>query len=102
SQASANGLTNPNNMVSGALTAGQVNVLPLTVSETGRLTANVTLSGNSTLVPQLTLIGPNGQVLIQSDAGTIVQHLQAGTYTLTVSAGAGAGSYRLSTDFSAG
>src|SRR5262249_16206375 len=75
---------------------------PLTVSETGRLTARVTPSGNSTLVPRLTLLGPNGQVLIQSNDGTIVQHLQAGTYTLTVSAGAGAGNYRLSTDFSAG
>src|SRR5262249_8919471 len=64
----------------------------------GRLTAEVTATGG-TLVPRLTLSGPDGQVLIQSDSGRIVQHLQPGTYSLIVSAQAGVGTYRLSTTF---
>src|SRR5439155_17835195 len=64
----------------------------------GRLTAEVAATGG-TLVPRLTLSGPSGQVLIQSDSGRIVQHLQPGTYSLAVSAQAGVGTYRLITSF---
>src|SRR5262249_18541734 len=63
----------------------------------GRLTAQVTAAG--LLVPRLTLTGPTGQVLIQSGAGAIVQHLQPGTYALTVSARSGTGSYQLTSQF---
>src|SRR5205807_889672 len=52
-----------------------------------------------TLVPRLTLSGPAGQVLIQSDSGSIAQHLLPGNYSIGVSAQAGTGSYELTTDF---
>src|SRR5262249_13445778 len=64
----------------------------------GRLTAEVAATGG-TLVPRLTLLGPGGQVLIESDSGRILQHLQPGTYKLDISAQAGMGTYRLSTAF---
>ena len=65
----------------------------------GRLTALVAPTNGSTLVPRLTLSGTTGQVLIQSDSGSIVQDLQAGTYLLAVSAESGGGSYQLITEF---
>src|SRR5262249_22045800 len=55
------------------------------------------LSG--TLRPQLTLSGPNGEVLIQSAARRIVQSLEPGIYHLTVSSQAREGSFRLTTAF---
>ena len=64
----------------------------------GELKAEVAAS-SGTLPPRLTLSGPTGQMLIQSDSGQIVQFLQPGTYLLTVSAQAGAGAYRLTTAF---
>src|SRR5262249_59319579 len=64
----------------------------------GELKAEVTAT-SGTLRPRLTLSGPAGQVLIQSDSGQIVQSLQPGTYFLTVSAQSGAGTYRLATAF---
>ena len=64
----------------------------------GRLTAEVAATGG-TLVPRLTLSGPRGQLLIQSDSGRILQHLEPGNYSLAVSAQAGVGTYRLTTDF---
>jgi hypothetical protein len=70
----------------------------LTVPAAERLTAQVTASGGSGWVPRLTLAGPGGQVLIQSD-GSIVQHLEPGTYYLAVSAASGAGTYRLTSEF---
>ena len=54
---------------------------------------------SGTLLPRLTLSGPTGQMLIQSDSGQIVQSLQPGTYVLSVSEQAGAGDYRLTTAF---
>src|SRR5262249_17404769 len=83
------------------LTPDKSDSFSFTVASTpgsGRLTAEVAATGG-TLVPRLTLSGPSGQVLIQSDSGRILQHLQPGTYSLTVSAQAGVGTYRLSTDF---
>ncbi len=64
----------------------------------GRLTAQVTAAGGS-LAPRLTLSAPGGQVLVQSDDGSVVQHLLPGAYTLTVSARSGGGSYQLVTEF---
>ena len=82
------------------LTPGQVDSYTFTVSGrqgSGRLTAAVTPTAG-TLAPLLTLAGPNGDVLIQS-GGQIVQHLQPGRYTLTISARSGTGAYRLTSQF---
>jgi hypothetical protein len=83
-------------------TAGpnELGVYSFTVSSTlgnGELTAEVAAGG--ALRPRLTLSGPQGQVLIQSDSGRIVQSLQPGMYLVTVSAASGAGDYRLTTAF---
>jgi hypothetical protein len=81
----------------------QVDTYPFTVSTTvgsGELTAELAATGG-TLLPRLTLAGPDGRVLIQSDSGRIVQYLRPGTYSLAVSAQAGVGGYRLTTAFAA-
>jgi uncharacterized repeat protein (TIGR01451 family) len=82
----------------------QVDTDPFTVSPalgSGRLTVEVKAT-TGTLVPRLGLSGPGG-LLIQSDDGAIVQHLQplpAGqSYSLAVSAQSGTGSYQLTTEF---
>lgn len=80
------------------LTPGQADTYTFTVTQTqgsGRLTAVVTPTAG-TLTPLLTLAGPDGTVLVQSGS-QIVQHLQPGSYRLTVSARSGAGAYRLTT-----
>ena len=85
----------------GTLGPGQVSTWSFTVSSTlgnGELKAEVAAT-SGTLQPRLTLSGPTGQLLIQSDSGQIVQSLQPGTYLLTVSEQAGAGAYRLTTAF---
>src|SRR5262249_59230646 len=86
------------------LTPTQADSYPFTVSPalgSGRLTVEVTAT-KGTLVPRLTLSGPGG-LLIQSDDGVIVQHLQplptGQSYSLTVSAQSGTGSYRLTTEY---
>src|SRR5262249_20358085 len=96
--ASPDVLGDPDSRASGVLTAGQSDWYQLTVPVTGRLTAAVTASGASTLIPRLTLARPSGQGLNQSD-NAMVQHLPAGTYLLSVSAASGAGDYQLTTDF---
>jgi hypothetical protein len=98
SAARADVLADPNSRVSGILKAGQTDWYQITVPASGRLTATVAAGGGSRLVPRMTLAGPNGQVLIQSDSA-IVQHLPAGTYELAVTAASGAGTYQLVTDF---
>lgn len=80
----------------------QVDVYTFTVSEQlgiGRLIAGVSTSSGD-LHPRLTLAGPNGTLLVQSDSGRITQHLEQGSYSLSVSAQAGLGSYRMTTEFS--
>ncbi len=80
-------------------TADQVDTYPFTVPASlasGLLTAEVTATAGS-LIPRLTLLGPGGQLLIQSDDGRIQQHLAPGGYVLVVSAQAGVGAYRLAT-----
>jgi hypothetical protein len=82
------------------LTPGQADRYTFTVTGfqgSGRLMAAVAPTAG-TLVPLLTLAGPDGEVLIQS-GGQIVQHLQPGRYTLTVSARSGMGAYRLTSEF---
>jgi hypothetical protein len=79
----------------------QVIVYSFTVSNgqgDGEVTAEVAAT-SGTLTPRLTLAGPTGQVLIQSDSGRLVQSLRPGTYLLSVSAASGTGTYRLDTDF---
>ncbi len=89
----------------GTLDMAQMDAYSFTVTPamgTGRLTAAVTATAGA-LDPQLALLGSNGQEmpdpLIQSDAGSIVQYLQPGTYSLVVSGQSGAGSYQLTTEF---
>jgi hypothetical protein len=83
------------------VTPDQTDVLSFTVTSAlgnGRLTAEVAPIGGGR-IPRLTLLGPKGQLLIQSDSGHLVQFLQPGTYGLTVSAGAAVGSYRFTSEF---
>jgi hypothetical protein len=98
SPSSAEVLGDLNSRVSGVLAAGQIDWYQVTVPASGRLTATVTASADSSLEPRLTLAGPGGQVLIQSDDGSLVQHLPPGTYEVAVSARSGAGHYRLTAE----
>jgi microcystin-dependent protein len=99
SPASADVLGDLNSRVSGVLTPGQQDWYQVTVPAAERLTAQVAAVGGSGLVPRLTLTGPDGQVLIQSDDGSLVQYLQPGTYEVAVAARSGAGRYQLTTEF---
>jgi hypothetical protein len=98
SPAGADALGDRDSRVSGMLAAGQQDWYRLTTSAAERLTAWVTAPGGSTPVPRLTLAGPDGQLLIQSDGGSIAQLLRPGTYYLAVSAGSGAGGYQLTAE----
>jgi hypothetical protein len=98
SPASVDVLGDLNSRVSGVLSGGQEDWYQLTVPASGRMTVAVTASGGSALVPRLTLAGPDGQVLIQSDDGSLVQYLQPGTYDLAVSARSAVGRYQLITE----
>jgi hypothetical protein len=95
--ASAQALADLNSRVSGVLAAGQTDWYQITVPANSRLTATVTASDGSSLLPRLTLTGSGGQVLIQSD-GSLVQHLPPGTYEVAVSAQSGAGRYQLTAE----
>jgi hypothetical protein len=80
-----------------------VDTYPYTVTPvqgSGELTAEVvpTLAGTAGIY-RLTLSGPGGQTLIQSDSGRIVEYLLPGAYSLSVSSPSGPGSYRLTTSF---
>ncbi|TXT22286.1 MAG: hypothetical protein FD138_3558 [Planctomycetota bacterium] len=92
----------PTNVTDGSLlSADEVDSYSFTISETlgsGSLTVGLAAT-NSNLIPRLTLSGPQGVLLIQSDGGRIVQHLQPGDYSLSVSAQVGSGGYRLTTGF---
>jgi hypothetical protein len=98
SPASAEGLAGLDSRVSGTLSADESAWYQLTVPATGRLTAEVTAT-TGTLLPRLTLAGPDGRVLIESNDGVIVQHLQPGTYDLAVSGQSDAGPYQLLSEF---
>jgi hypothetical protein len=93
--ASAQVLDDPNSRVSGVLAAGQTDWYQLKVPANVQLTATVAASFGSTLAPLLTLARPDGQVLIQSASGSLVQHLPGGNYLVSVSTLSGAGPYQL-------
>jgi hypothetical protein len=83
------------------LTPAQGYTYSFTVSSalgSGELTTNVLATGG-TLAPRLTLSDASGHVLIQSDTGSIVQNLQPGSYSLSVAARSGTGSYQLTSEF---
>jgi FG-GAP-like repeat/Bacterial pre-peptidase C-terminal domain len=87
--------------VNGILGAGQTGTWTFVVSSAlgnGEFKAEVATTSGS-LRPRLSLSGSTGQLLIQSDGGEIVQYLEPGAYILTVAQTAGAGGYRLSTQF---
>src|SRR5947208_15143965 len=87
------------------LTAGEVDQFQVILPDSGRLTALV--HTGSALHTRLSLLGQDGQLLIQSDGQApldsddlIVQHLLKGTYSVTVTGlGGGLGHYTLSTQF---
>jgi hypothetical protein len=87
------------------LTAGEVDQFQVMLPDNGRLTALV--HTGTALHTRLSLLGPDGQLLIQSDGQTpldsddlIAQHLLKGTYSVTVTGlGSGLGHYTLSTQF---
>ncbi len=95
-----------NDSIAGTLDSpGAVDEFQVSLPDNGRLTA--TVHTGSALNTRLTLLGPDGQLLIQSDGQSptdpddlIVQHLLAGTYVLKLAGLAGGtGNYTLSTEF---
>ena len=87
--------------INGTLGSGQETAWTFTVGGSlgnGELKAEVAATPGTPL-PRLTLSGPTGALLIQSDSGEIVQSLQPGTYFLTVSEEGAAGAYRLTTAY---
>src|SRR3989442_602357 len=97
-----------NDVFAGNISApGEVDEFQVTIPDNGRLTAAVQTGSGSSLDTRLSLLGPDGQLLIQSDGQSptnandrIVQHLLAGTYFVQVEGlGRGTGTYSLATDF---
>src|SRR4051794_391196 len=97
-----------NESITGDISApGEVDEFQITLTDSGRLTAEVQTRPGCSLNTRLSLRGPDGQVLIQSDGQSltnhddqVVQHLLAGTYFVQVEGlGAGTGAYTLTTDF---
>jgi hypothetical protein len=88
-------------------TPGEVDQFQVTIPDSGRLTVDVQPCASSSLETRLSLLGPDGQLLIQSDGQSatnpndqIAQHLLAGTYFVQVAGlGTGTGTYTLTTDF---
>src|SRR5438128_5303223 len=88
-------------------TPGEVDSFQLTLPDSGRLTAQVHLAVAGSLNTRLGLLGPDGQLLIQSDGqsatepgGLITQDLLPGRYFLQVAGlGGGTGPYTVTTDF---
>src|SRR5262249_24480577 len=88
-------------------TPGEVDRFQVNITDNGRLTTDVQCCSTGSLDTRLSLLGPDGQLLIQSDGlslnnhnDQIVQHLLAGTYYLEVAGlGNGTGAYTLTTQF---
>jgi hypothetical protein len=88
-------------------TPGEVDSFQVTIPACGRLTAGVRIGTGSPLDTRLSLLGPTGQLLIQSDGQSaaepgdqIAQDVLAGTYVLEVTGlGGGTGTYTLTTHF---
>src|SRR5262249_18608699 len=92
----------PTAVVSETIAApGEADFFQVTLTDSGRLTAQVQPGTGSSLHGRLSLLGPDGGLLIQSDGQTadptrplVAQHLTAGTYYLEVQGlGAGTGAY---------
>ena len=101
SLAAAQPLSDLNAQVSGSLGPGQVNWYQLTAYADGQLRVWIEPAAGGAQL-RVSLLGPDGQLLIQSDGGPsnpLVQSVTPGTYFLTVSGPAGPGSYQLTTTF---
>ena len=82
-----------NTMIAGTYVTGTTAYYEFTVDTSGGLTASVTPADSSAFLPQLTLYGAEGQLLIQADSAPsgntsaqLQQQLQPGTYYLGVTA----------------
>src|SRR5438128_2333805 len=88
-------------------TPGEVDEFQITLADSGRLTAEVQTRPGYSLDTRLSLLGPDSQLLIQSDGQSltnrddlITQHLLAGTYLVKVEGlRGGTGDYTLTTQF---
>src|SRR5262245_357488 len=97
-----------NDQVAGSISSpGEVDEFEITLANSGRLIAEVQTRPGCGLDTRLSLLGPEGQLLIQSDGQSltnpddlITQHLQTGTYFVKVEGlGGGTGDYTLNTQF---
>ncbi len=97
-----------NETIAGTIRApGEVDAFEVTLTDSGRLTVEVQTQPGCSLDTRLSLSGPDGELLIQSDGQSatnsddrIVQHLLPGTYFVKVEGLGGAtGDYSLTTDF---
>jgi hypothetical protein len=98
----------PTDVYAGSIsTPGDVDSFQVTIPESGRLTAAVQIGNGISLDTRLSLLGPSGQLLIQSDGdsaagagGQITQDVLAGTYVVEViGLGHATGAYTLTTSF---
>ncbi len=88
-------------------TPGEVDEFQIDIPDNGRLTVVVQTGSGACLDTRLSLLGPDGRLLIQSEGQSpsnhddqIVQHLLAGTYFVQVQGlGNETGTYTLTTDF---
>src|SRR5262245_49073216 len=88
-------------------TPGEVDEFQVTLTDSGRLTATVQTRPGCSLDTRLSLLGPDDQLLIQSDGQSLtnrddlfIQHLLPGTYRVTVEGlRGGTGDYSLTTQF---
>jgi hypothetical protein len=96
----------PNGMLTDTVAApGQADFYQVTVTDNGLLLALAQAAAGNSLHARLSLLGPDGQLLIQSDGVSppdptdlISQHLSPGTYYLEVQGrDAGTGAYTLTT-----
>src|SRR5262249_3835565 len=97
-----------NDVIAGNIsTPGEVDQFQVTLSDSGRLITKVETRPGCSLDTRLSVLGPDRQLLIQSDGQSatnrddlIDQHLLAGTYFVTVEGiGGGSGDYPLTTQF---
>src|SRR5262249_23686362 len=87
--------------------AGEEDFFTVTLTEPGLLTAQAQPAPGESLASRLSLLGPDGQPLLQSDGTSaddpnppLAEHLEAGTYFLAVAApGGGTVAYTLTTKF---
>jgi hypothetical protein len=98
----------PTDSFAGTITApGEVDSFQVTIPDSGRLTAGVQTGNGTSLDTRLSLLGPDGNLLILSDGQSaanpvdqIAQDVLAGTYVLEVTGlGSGTGTFTLTTDF---